>query len=118
MIENKDRIGITLDTCHLFGGGYNIKTKAGFQDVMQQFDKTIGLEYLKAMHLNDSKCDLDSRKDRHECIGKGKIGMEAFEYIMNSEYFENIPMILETPDPDQYKKEIALLKGLVKSHPV
>lgn len=111
-INDKRRIGVTLDTCHMFGAGYDIRTASGFENVMQDFDRTIGMRYLKAVHLNDSKCDLGSRKDRHEQIGKGKIGVEAFKYIMNSDYFEDIPMVLETPDPLKYRDELALLRSL------
>lgn len=113
-IENKKRIGVTLDTAHLFGAGYDITTSEKFESVMKNFDKIVGLKYLKAVHLNDSKVELNSRKDRHEEIGKGKIGIEAFRYIMNSNYFENIPLILETPNVLNYKNEIELLKSLIE----
>lgn len=112
-VENKSRVGVCLDTCHLFGAGYNIKTKEGFKKVMDEFDQVIGLEYLKGVHLNDSKEPLGSKRDRHESIGKGLIGLEAFSYIMNSPLFNNIPMILETPDPTKYKEEIELLYSLI-----
>lgn len=114
-VTDKERIGITLDTCHLFASGYDIRTHESFEKVMKEFDDKIGLKYLKALHLNDSIHDLGTRKDRHQGIGKGKIGSEAFKYIMNSTYFEEIPMILETPDPDQYIHEIELLKSFIKS---
>ncbi|KAI5172808.1 deoxyribonuclease IV [Pancytospora epiphaga] len=113
-IEDKSRIGVTLDTCHLFGAGYDIRTGENFENIMQEFDKVVGMKYLKAMHLNDSKCPLNSRKDRHEQLGKGLIGLEAFRYIMNSRYFEEMPLILETPDPNEYKNEIQLLRSFVK----
>jgi deoxyribonuclease-4 len=112
-IEDKERIGVTLDTSHLFGAGYDIRTAENFEKIMREFDRIVGLKYLRAMHLNDSKCELDSRKDRHEQIGKGTIGIEAFRYIMNSSYFEDIPMILETPNPLEFGKEIALLRSLI-----
>lgn len=111
LVYDKSRIGITLDTCHLFGGGYDIRTFNSFENTMQEFNSIIGLQYLKAMHLNDSKMELNSRKDRHEELGKGKIGIDCFKFIMTSEYFINIPMILETPNPENYKNEIALLKS-------
>ncbi|OAG29813.1 hypothetical protein NEIG_01159 [Nematocida sp. ERTm5] len=114
-VENKDRIGVCLDTCHLFGAGYDITTKEKFKKVMEDFDRTVGLEYLKGVHLNDSKEPLGSKRDRHECIGKGLIGLEAFSYIMNSSIFNEIPMILETPDPDKYAAEIKLLYSLIES---
>lgn len=110
-IENKDRIGVTLDTCHLFVGGYDIRTPESFEKIMKDFDRIVGFKYLKAMHLNDSMTDFNARSDRHESIGKGKIGLEAFKYIMRSPYFEDIPLILETPKPELFKEEIALLKS-------
>ena len=112
-VEDKERIGVTLDTSHLFSAGYDIRTAENFEKIMKEFDRIVGLKYLRAMHLNDSKCELDSRKDRHEQIGRGTIGIEAFRYIMNSSYFEDIPMILETPNPLEFGKEIALLRSLV-----
>lgn len=113
-IKFKNRIGVCLDTCHMFGAGYDIRTKEKFQTVMKHFDDVIGLKFLKAVHLNDSKEDLGSRKDRHEQIGKGKIGIVAFKYIMNSSIFEDIPMILETPNHDEYSNEIKLLNSLIE----
>lgn len=112
-IENKERIGVVLDTCHLFGAGYDVRTYKSFEKVMQEFDKVVGHKYLKGMHLNDSKMDLGTKKDRHEQLGKGKIGLECFKYIMNSQWFEDIPMILETPDDTKYKEEISLLKSFI-----
>lgn len=119
-VSNKQRIGICLDTCHLFGAGYDVRTKESFTELMQQFDRTVGLQYLKAMHLNDSLGTLGSCKDRHANIGKGKIGLEAFRFIMNDQMFKGIPLILETPPDeksnrnglDTYAQEIALLRSL------
>jgi deoxyribonuclease-4 len=114
IIENvfyKERVGICLDTCHLFAAGYNIKTKEDFEVTMNDFKRIVGIKYLKGVHLNDSKHNLGSKKDRHEHLGKGKIGIEAFKYIMNSTDFENIPMILETPDPLFYSQELTLLRS-------
>ena len=111
-VDDKSRVGVTFDTCHAYGAGYDISTAESFESVMKDFDKKVGLKYLKAVHLNDSKFGLNSRKDRHEEIGKGMIGLEAFRYIMNSPYFEDIPLVLETPFPEHYKNEISLLRGL------
>lgn len=111
-IEFKERIGVCLDTCHMFAAGYDIRTVEKFEKVMKHFDEVIGFKFLRAVHINDSKEELGSRKDRHEHIGKGKIGIEAFKYIMNSKIFENIPLILETPDSDLYLKEIEMLSLL------
>lgn len=113
-VHDKERIGICLDTCHLFGAGYDIRTDEKFTNVMRIFDEIVGLKYLKAMHINDSKGELGSRKDRHECIGKGLIGKDAFKFIMNSEMFDGIPLILETPDPTKYREELELLRSFVK----
>lgn len=115
-VTDKERIGVTLDTCHLFASGYDIRTEESFERVMKEFDEKVGLKYLKAMHLNDSLHELGTRKDRHQGIGKGKIGIDAFKYIMNSKYFEDIPMVLETPDPDQYIHEIELLKSFTTAN--
>lgn len=112
-IEYKERIGVCLDTCHAFAAGYNIKTKDGYEKFIRDFDEIIGLKYLKVIHLNDSKGELGCRVDRHECIGKGKIGYDLFKWIVNDKRF-NVPMILETPDINNYKKEIQLLRDLIK----
>ncbi|KAI5190325.1 hypothetical protein NECID01_0917 [Nematocida sp. AWRm77] len=113
-VEDKSRVGVCLDTCHLFGAGYDIRTKESFASVVKEFDDVVGLKYLKGMHLNDSKMPLGSKRDRHESIGKGLIGLEAFSFIMNSSIFSNIPLILETPNPEKYKEEIHLLYTLIK----
>ncbi|CAD26065.1 DNA LYASE/ENDONUCLEASE 4 [Encephalitozoon cuniculi GB-M1] len=112
-IEDRERIGVCLDTCHLFGAGFDITTEEKFLEVMERFDRVVGLEFLKAMHINDSKEALGSKKDRHESIGKGMIGEKAFRFIMNSKVFDNIPLILETPDPGKYKEEADFLRSLI-----
>jgi len=106
-IENKSRVGVCIDTCHIFAAGYEISEKT-----MEEFDRIIGIKYLKAMHLNDAKKVLGSKVDRHECIGKGCIGIEGFKYIMQSPLFDNMPLILETPEPEIWKEEIELLHSL------
>ncbi|KAK6090899.1 hypothetical protein P3W45_000144 [Vairimorpha bombi] len=113
-INLKERIGVCLDTCHMFAAGYDIRTEEKFEKVMRHFDEVIGFKFLRAVHLNDSKEGLGSRKDRHEHIGRGKIGIEAFKFIMNSDIFENIPLILETPSVDVYANEIEMLGLLEK----
>ncbi|GFE53205.1 apurinic apyrimidinic endonuclease [Babesia ovis] len=116
LVENKDRIAVCLDTCHLFAAGYDIRTKEKFEEVMRSFDKIIGLNYLVAVHLNDCKSDLGSGLDRHENIGIGKLTRETFEFIANSGYFRNMPIILETPDiqGDEtiYKQEVKVMYSL------
>ncbi len=117
LIENsidKDRVGVCIDTCHLFVSGYDIRTKEAYDKTMQEFEEKIGFEYLLGMHLNDSKPELGSKKDRHECIGEGKIGLEAFRYIMNDERIDDIPMVLETIDDTIWDQEIELLYSLVE----
>lgn len=118
LVKDKTRIGICLDTCHLFAAGYDIRTVNKFDNVMKDFDRIIGLKYLKAIHLNDSKEGLGDHKDRHENIGKGKLGLECFKFIMNDDRFNDIPMILETPvsdsQPEIYQSEIELLYSLVE----
>ncbi|MCK4696328.1 MAG: deoxyribonuclease IV, partial [Candidatus Cloacimonetes bacterium] len=113
-VENKDRVGVCLDTCHTFAAGYDLRTKKAFNVTIKEFDKIIGLKYLKGLHLNDSKRELDSRIDRHESIGKGEIGLDVFKFIVNDKRFEEIPLILETPNSEIWKDEIKLLYNLVK----
>jgi len=113
-IEDKSRAGVCYDTCHGFAAGYDIRTEEAFQKTVDEFDEIIGLEYLKGFHLNDCKKNLGSRVDRHEKIGVGTIGVEGFRWIVNEKRFKDIPMILETPDPEGWKDEITLLYSLQK----
>ncbi|XP_064478232.1 probable endonuclease 4 [Ornithodoros turicata] len=110
-VKDKSRIGVCLDTCHAFAAGYDLSKEEGFEEMMSDFDTIIGLPYLKALHLNDSKGKLGSHLDRHENIGKGSIGLEGFRRIMNDPRLDHLPMILETPEMD-YAKEIVLLYSL------
>lgn len=96
-VKDKSRIGICLDTCHIFAAGYDISNKKGYEDTIKTFDNIIGLKNLFAIHLNDTKKAFNTRVDRHEHIGEGCIGQDAFKYIMNDERLSNIPKILETP---------------------
>jgi len=111
---DKDRIGICLDTCHLFTSGYDIRDKDSYENIMKNFDNIVGFKYLLGMHLNDSKALLGSKIDRHDSIGKGKIGLDAFSFIMNDERIDDIPMILETIDENIWAQEIELLYKLQK----
>ncbi len=113
-IEDKSRAGVCYDTCHGFAAGYDIRTEEAFQNTFKEFDEIIGLEYLKGFHLNDCKKALGSRIDRHDKIGAGTIGVEGFRWIVNDKRFSDIPMILETPDPDGWKDEIVFLYSLQK----
>ena len=112
-VKDKSRIGVCIDTCHTFTSGYDMRTKDVYEATFAAFEKIVGFKYLKAVHLNDSKPDLGSRVDRHESIGKGKLGIAPFGFIMNDDRFEEIPMTLETPDSSIWAKEIKMLYGLV-----
>ena len=112
-VELKDKMGVCLDTCHVYDAGYDIV--GDLDGVLTQFDKIIGLERLQAIHINDSKNPFKSHKDRHEKIGEGSIGTEAFERIINHSELRNLPFFLETPnDLEGYAAEIKLLKSLYK----
>ncbi|CAL4042428.1 Endonuclease 4 [Buchnera aphidicola (Anoecia corni)] len=114
--HDKSRIGVCLDTCHLFSAGYDIRTKESFKKTFLLFEKIIGLKYLKAMHLNDSKTMFNSRIDRHHNLGLGNIGNKTFSYIMNDSRFNNIPLILETSNKNLWSKEINWLKSICKNY--
>lgn len=113
-IEDKDRVGVCIDTAHTYSAGYEIKSEEGFENTFRKFDEIIGFNYLKGMHLNDSKKAHASRVDRHDTIGQGTLGAEVFIRIMNDPRFDNIPMILETPDESKWQEEIAFLYASVK----
>ena len=110
-VELKEKLGVCLDTCHVYDAGYDIVNN--LDKVLDEFDKVIGLDRLKAIHINDSKNTFESHKDRHEKIGEGSIGIEAFKRIINHPKLRDLPFYLETPNElDGYEKEIALLKSL------
>lgn len=113
-VEDKSRVGVCLDTCHTYSAGYDLKTEEGYRATFAEFDQTIGAHYLRAIHLNDTKKELASRVDRHDSIGKGLLGMSFFERFMNDPRFDDMPLILETPDETLWTEEILLLKGLQK----
>jgi deoxyribonuclease-4 len=113
-VEDKSRIGVCLDTCHTFTAGYEIKSEEGYKKTFEEFDRIVGFKYLKGIHLNDSKKELASRVDRHDSIGKGLLGEEVFKRIMNDPRFDNIPIILETPDDSLWAEEIKWLYSLIK----
>lgn len=110
---DKSRVGVCIDTCHMFTAGYDIRTKETYDKTWSEFDKIVGFKYLKGMHINDSKPDLGAKVDRHHSIGKGKLGMEAFKLIMNDDRIDDIPMILETIDNSLWEQEIKLLYRLM-----
>ena len=112
-VELKDKLGVCFDTCHVWDGGYDIVSD--FSGVLEEFDRVIGIERLKAVHINDSKNILGSHKDRHEKIGLGNIGTEVFRIILNDKHMKDLPFILETPnDIAGYAEEIKLLRSLAE----
>jgi deoxyribonuclease IV len=112
-VEDKSRVGICIDTCHAYASGYNIKSTEGFAETFIQFDKIIGFKYLRGMHINDSKKELATRVDRHDNIGKGFLGAEVFRMLMNDKRFDDLPLILETPEESLWEAEIKSLYSLV-----
>jgi deoxyribonuclease-4 len=112
-IEDKSRVGVCIDTCHAFTAGYDVKTTAGFRETFKKFGDIIGFRYLKGMHLNDSKKELATRVDRHDNLGKGLLGEDVFRMLMNDERFDDMPLILETPDESLWEEEIRKLYSLI-----
>ncbi len=118
LIDNsidKCRVGVCIDTCHMFTAGYDIRTREAYDKTWNEFDEIIGFEYLKGMHINDSKPDLGSHVDRHDSLGKGKIGLDSFRFLMNDERINDIPMVLETIDSDIWAEEIKLLYSFIEN---
>ncbi|MFN2396606.1 MAG: deoxyribonuclease IV [Bacteroidales bacterium] len=113
LTDDKSRVGVCLDTCHSWAAGYDFGSEDGYEKLWKEFDNIVGLNYLKGMHLNDAKKDLGSRVDRHASIGEGFIGKEGFIRLMKDPRLDGIPMILETPEPDIWDKEIAWLQSQV-----
>lgn len=110
-------IGVCIDTCHIFAAGYDISTSSGWDKTLKEFDDKVGLEHLYAFHLNDSKHPLGSRKDRHENLGEGFIGLECFKFLMRDKRVKDLPKYLETPNGETaWKKEISLLKQYAKGN--
>lgn len=110
-VEDKSRVGVCIDTCHSFAAGYDLSHEKGFNEAFSHFDKVVGFKYLKGMHLNDAKKGLNSRVDRHDSIGMGTLGEETFRILMKDPRFDNIPLILETPNEEIWSSEIAQLKA-------
>jgi AP endonuclease-1 len=125
LVDNKDRVGVCLDTCHVFAAGYDLRTPEAYATTMKEFDDVIGLKYLKALHINDSKAPLSSYRDLHARIGTGYLGLRAFHNIVNDERLHGLPMVLETPvdtidengkkieDKGIWAREIKMLENLV-----
>lgn len=111
-VKDKSRVGVCIDTCHAYAAGYDLATPEGFEATWREFDETVGMSYLSGMHLNDSKKGLGSRVDRHETLGNGTLGPEFFKLLMKDPRFDDIPLILETPDESRWADEIAWLYSL------
>lgn len=120
-IGNAERVGVCLDTCHAFAAGYDIRTEKGYDAAIEEFDRLIGVDKIRAFHVNDSKKDLGSRIDRHCHIGKGFIGLDGFRYLVNDKRFTDIPKILETPKGEGFRadmKNLATLRSLIMRKPL
>ncbi len=113
-VEDKSRVGVCLDTCHTFAAGYDLATHAACDATFGEFAEVVGFDYLRGMHLNDALKPLASRVDRHAPLGEGEVGIKCFEYIMGDSRFDNIPLILETPDESRWAAEIEMLRGMAK----
>ncbi len=111
-VKDPSRVGVCLDTCHSYSAGYDIKIRKGYEETITAFDRIVGLNYLKGMHLNDCRKALGSRVDRHESIGQGTLGLDPFRFIMNDARLDGIPLIMETPNDSIWAEEIKLLYGL------
>ena len=111
-VKAPSRVGICLDTCHLFAAGYDISSERGCRDVLAEFDQVVGLSRVVAFHLNDCKKPLGCRVDRHEELGAGTLGLAPFRLLVNDERFRGVPAVLETPSPERYGEVLGLLKGL------
>lgn len=115
-VEDKSRVGVCLDTCHMFAAGYDLNSSSLFSpSPFDEFEKVIGFKYLRGMHLNDAKKPLGSRVDRHDSLGTGEIGIDIFKMILSDDRFDNIPLILETPNTDIWAEEISLLRGFINN---
>lgn len=113
-VEDKERVGVCIDTCHAYTAGYDIKSAEGYDKTWTHFDEVVGFSKLMGMHLNDSKKELGSRVDRHHSLGQGLIGINLFKRIMNDSRFNDIPLILETIDPDIWAQEITMLYDMIE----
>ncbi|MBE6210664.1 MAG: deoxyribonuclease IV [Rikenellaceae bacterium] len=110
-VEDKSRVGVCIDTCHAFAAGYDIRTREAFEQTFADFERIVGFGYLRGMHLNDAMKILGSHVDRHSPLGEGMLGIDPFRFICEDARFDNIPLILETPDESRWSEEIATLKG-------
>ena len=113
-VEDKSRVGICIDTCHAFAAGYDLTTDAACEKTFAALDKIVGLKYLRGMHFNDAKKMLGSKVDRHETLGNGAIGLDCFKWLVRQPFTDGLPLILETPEPEKWPEEIALLKSFAE----
>lgn len=111
-VNDKNRVGVCIDTCHTFAAGYDLSTEKGYEETFAQFDKEVGFQYLKGIHMNDCKKECGCRVDRHESLGKGMLGEDFFRRFMKDPRFDNMPIILETPDESIWAQEIQWLRDL------
>ena len=113
-VDDRNRVGVCLDTAHAFAAGYDLRTPEALDRTLAAFDRIVGFRYLRGVHLNDSKAEFGSHVDRHATIGKGNLGLEPFRLIMNDARFDGIPLILETPESERWAEEIRLLYALIE----
>ena len=113
-VEDKSRVGVCIDTCHAFAAGYDLGSEAACDRTFDELERVVGFGYLRGMHLNDAMKPLGSRVDRHQSLGEGTLGMMVFRYIARDKRFDDMPLILETPDESRWPQEIALLKELAE----
>lgn len=113
-VSDRSRVGVCLDTCHTWSAGYDLRGEAACEATFAEFDKVVGFGYLRGMHLNDTLKALGSRVDRHASLGEGEIGWDCFRYIVRSAHFDDMPLVLETPDESRWPAEIAALKEMMR----
>ncbi len=113
-VVDKSRVGVCIDTCHTFAAGYDLSSTLACESTFEEFGEVVGFKYLRGMHLNDAMKGVGSRVDRHAPIGEGEIGLKCFEFIMGDSRFDNIPLVLETPDDSKWAEEIEILKKMAK----
>lgn len=114
-VDDKSRVGVCLDTAHTLAAGYEIRTREAYEETFRRFDEIVGFHYLRGMHINDSKKELSTRVDRHDSIGLGVMNLDLFSFIVNDPRFDNMPLILETPDETRWAEEIQMLYALIQA---
>ncbi len=115
-VEDKSRVGVCIDTCHTFAAGYDLRSESATEATFAEFDLVVGMQYLRGMHLNDSKGKLGSHLDRHHSLGEGEIGWDCFRFLMQDSRFDNMPLVLETINPDIWRQEIETLRSFIPSN--